>query len=532
MTTNLLDMLGQAVTPDLVGGLGKLLGESESGIGSGISSLLPGLLALMANKASTAEGASGLFSMVNDARIETDLTERLGTLVRGVQSTNLLGLGSQLLSGLFSTDRESAFSSALANSAGIRAASASGLAAAVTPMVFGLVKRLIGERSLDPRGLAALLLGQGQFLRGKLDPGLLTAMGLGTPSGLLDGLGAAASRLTGAVAGAGQAAGHAAGAAGAAGAAAVGGAAVAARGGFGRILPWLIGAAVVLYLLSQLSNCGGSRTEPGTLPPSATTTPAAPASPAASATPATPAPSATASTTPASSATSTPSAPTPSAMATSPATTAGAAGGTGLGDAGKAAADAAARAVQGAGNVVDAAADKAAGAAPSAAAAAGGAIDAAGGAVNGAVASASAGAADAAGTSGASGAAAAGAAGSGSAAAGSAATAVAALLPARVYFETGSADIGPKGQETIAAVAKAVAGGALSKVELTGYTDRTGDLSINEALSKRRAQAVQAALVAAGVVEADITLRPPLFVEAGHAGADAEARRVEISAPN
>ena len=250
MTTNLLDMLGQAVTPDLVGGLGKLLGESDTGIGSGIGSLLPGLLASMANKASTAEGASGLFSMVNDARIDTDLTERLGTLVRGVQSTNLLNLGSQLLSGLFSPDREANLSSALAGSAGIRAASASGLAAAVTPMVFSLLKRLVGERSLDPKGLATLLLGQGQFLRGKLDPGLLSAMGLGTPSGFLDGLGAAASRLTGAVAGAGQAAGHAVGAAGAA---AAGGAATAARaagGGFGRILPWLIGAAVVLYVLA------------------------------------------------------------------------------------------------------------------------------------------------------------------------------------------------------------------------------------------------------------------------------------------
>ena len=69
----------------------------------------------------------------------------------------------------------------------------------------------------------------------------------------------------------------------------------------------------------------------------------------------------------------------------------------------------------------------------------------------------------------------------------------------------------------------------MGKVELTGYTDRTGDLAINEALAKRRAQSVRDALVAAGVPEADIVLKPPLFVEAGHAGADAEARRVEIS---
>lgn len=538
MTTNLLDMLGQAVTPDLVGGLGKLLGESDTGIGSGIGSLLPGLLASMANKASTAEGASGLFSMVNDARIDTDLTERLGTLVRGVQSTNLLNLGSQLLSGLFSPDREANLSSALAGSAGIRAASASGLAAAVTPMVFSLLKRLVGERSLDPKGLATLLLGQGQFLRGKLDPGLLSAMGLGTPSGFLDGLGAAASRLTGAVAGAGQAAGHAVGAAGAA---AAGGAATAARaagGGFGRILPWLIGAAVVLYVLSQLSNCGGAKTEPTTLPPAATSSTT------------TTAPAATA-TTPVSPPTATPpSAPAPVAPATAPSMAAPAAGtgaGTAIGEAakaagtaagsaassagdaaanaGKAVTDAASKATQGVGNAVDAVSDKAAAAAAAARSAAGTAVDAAKGPVSAATSTGSGSAAPAT-AGGPVGAAAATGAATG------AADASAALLPARVYFETGSAELSAKGQETIAAVAKAVAAGSLSKVELTGYTDRTGDLSINEALSKRRAQSVQGALVAAGVAEADIAMKPPLFVEAGHAGSDAEARRVEISAPN
>ena len=106
------------------------------------------------------------------------------------------------------------------------------------------------------------------------------------------------------------------------------------------------------------------------------------------------------------------------------------------------------------------------------------------------------------------------------------------MLPARVYFETGSAEIGPKGRETITAIAQALGAGSLDRLELTGFTDRTGDLSINEALSKRRAQAVQAALIEAGVPEARIGLKPPLLVEAGHAGADAEARRVEISVAN
>ena len=269
MTTNLLDMLSQAITPELVGGLGKLFGESESALGSGISALLPGLIGAMANKASTSEGASALAALVDDPRIEADLTERLPTLVRSVQAPSLLSLGNDLLNGLFGGGRSAALGSALAGSTGIRAASASGLAAAITPMVFSLIKRLVGERALDPKGLAALLLGQRDFLRGKLDPGLLAALGLGTPTGLLDGLGATATRLGVAADAAGHAAGHvgaghATGVAGTAGAAAA--TAQAGSGGFGRVLPWLVGAAVVLYLLSQLSNCGGTPTQTPILP--------------------------------------------------------------------------------------------------------------------------------------------------------------------------------------------------------------------------------------------------------------------------
>jgi hypothetical protein len=40
---------------------------------------------------------------------------------------------------------------------------------------------------------------------------------------------------------------------------------------------------------------------------------------------------------------------------------------------------------------------------------------------------------------------------------------------------------------------------------------------------------VRDALKAAGVSEASIEMRPPLFVEQGAGGNDAEARRVEIS---
>ena len=104
----------------------------------------------------------------------------------------------------------------------------------------------------------------------------------------------------------------------------------------------------------------------------------------------------------------------------------------------------------------------------------------------------------------------------------------AAGFPFKVYFDTGSAAVGPVSGATITAAAEAIKKDS-AKVALTGYTDKTGDVAKNEELAKSRALAVRDALKAAGVAEGSIEMRPPVFVEAGTGGADQEARRVEIN---
>ena len=101
-------------------------------------------------------------------------------------------------------------------------------------------------------------------------------------------------------------------------------------------------------------------------------------------------------------------------------------------------------------------------------------------------------------------------------------------LPAKVYFEVGSAVVGADASKTISAIADMIKKDDL-KVAITGYTDKTGDAATNEALAKSRATAVRDALKAAGATEANMEMKPPLFVEAGAGGSDAEARRVEIN---
>jgi Amt family ammonium transporter len=104
----------------------------------------------------------------------------------------------------------------------------------------------------------------------------------------------------------------------------------------------------------------------------------------------------------------------------------------------------------------------------------------------------------------------------------------AADLPARVHFETGKTELSADDVKVIDGVARAMKADASMKVDVSGYTDKQGDLAANEALAKSRAAVVRDALKAAGIAEDRVSMVKPVLVETG-AGKDAEARRVSIT---
>jgi outer membrane protein OmpA-like peptidoglycan-associated protein len=96
-----------------------------------------------------------------------------------------------------------------------------------------------------------------------------------------------------------------------------------------------------------------------------------------------------------------------------------------------------------------------------------------------------------------------------------------------VYFAVGKADVAPGFAEQAAAVKAWAASHPGSKYVISGYNDPSGNAALNAELSKNRAQAVQAALVATGVAEADTLLEKPA-VTTDTVVTAAQARRVEI----
>ncbi|UVO54034.1 DUF2853 family protein [Sphingomonas sp. SUN039] len=97
----------------------------------------------------------------------------------------------------------------------------------------------------------------------------------------------------------------------------------------------------------------------------------------------------------------------------------------------------------------------------------------------------------------------------------------------KVYFATGKADVAPEFAAEAAKVKAYLDGHAGSSLGVSGYNDPTGNAAVNAALSKKRAEAVKAALVAATIPDTAIELIKPEAATDATVTA-AEARRVEV----
>ncbi len=98
---------------------------------------------------------------------------------------------------------------------------------------------------------------------------------------------------------------------------------------------------------------------------------------------------------------------------------------------------------------------------------------------------------------------------------------------ATLHFDVGKSELQADADTLLAPIAAYVQANAGSMAVVSGFHDPTGNQAANEELAKQRAFAVKAALVAAGLTEAQIELQKPAVTEGG--GSLEEARRVEVS---
>ena len=95
------------------------------------------------------------------------------------------------------------------------------------------------------------------------------------------------------------------------------------------------------------------------------------------------------------------------------------------------------------------------------------------------------------------------------------------------YFDSGKTDVHGDFTTKSADLVNYMKANADTKAVISGFNDPTGNAAANAELSKNRAQAVQAALVAAGIPEDRTVLEKPAETS-GTAATNAASRRVEV----
>jgi outer membrane protein OmpA-like peptidoglycan-associated protein len=238
MVSNLIEMFMGGSAKELSSLASGLLGESAENTSQSITKLIPLVLGGMAQKASTTTGASDLFKMVTSPNIDAGISGNLSNLLAGdVQNNPIIKLGIGITSSLFGADKANGLISSLASGSGISSSSASSLVGMVMPMIFGGLKHVVNDKSLDAHGLSNLLLGQKDFLKqADIDRSLLNSIGIPSTDALLNKLPVSID----------------AGKAALLGATAASASAVSANGAKNSLLmkwlPW-VGAAIVAFLL-------------------------------------------------------------------------------------------------------------------------------------------------------------------------------------------------------------------------------------------------------------------------------------------
>ena len=107
------------------------------------------------------------------------------------------------------------------------------------------------------------------------------------------------------------------------------------------------------------------------------------------------------------------------------------------------------------------------------------------------------------------------------------------IMPGNITFDTNASSIKPGFYSTLNKVAQVLAEDAKSGILVTGYTDNTGNDSINIPLSQRRAQAVASYIASQGISTTRINSQGmgaanPIADNSTPAGRE-QNRRVEIS---
>lgn len=179
MSVNIVDLVKNYVSQDLISKAGSFLGESEGGISKAVSGLIPSILGGVITKGTQSETDAA--HLLNSAK-EANSSGLLGNLGSLLGNSDLLSKGTGWFSSLFGGQSNTIIDT-ISNFAGIKSSSSNTLISMVTPLIMGLLGKKAQDDNLSASGFSSFLSAQKSNVLSALPSGLgsiTSALGLGS----------------------------------------------------------------------------------------------------------------------------------------------------------------------------------------------------------------------------------------------------------------------------------------------------------------------------------------------------------------
>jgi len=191
MATNLVSLVSQFLTPDMIGRIATALGLDRNKVQSAVSGGVPALLAAFSGVAAQPGGAQKL---ADAAKQQAGSLENFASVLATGGQSSLLEKGTQMLSSLVGGQNQNALTDAVAKFTGLGQSVSGSLLGMLAPVVMGTIAQHQGTtHGLDANSIAKLFASQKDNIAAAL-PSSMSNLLSGT--GLLNSLGDAARTAT------------------------------------------------------------------------------------------------------------------------------------------------------------------------------------------------------------------------------------------------------------------------------------------------------------------------------------------------
>ena len=169
---NIVDLVKDQLTSQVLGSLGSLVGTNEAQTKAASAAAVPAMLGGLAKLAGTSQGAGQLASALGG--LDLGMLGNLAGVLGGSNASKMADKGGSLLGTLFGNSATSMIVETLASFLGIKGGIARSMLSYLAPVVLGTVAKQLTSsgKSIDASGIQSLFADQSRNIQSALPAGL------------------------------------------------------------------------------------------------------------------------------------------------------------------------------------------------------------------------------------------------------------------------------------------------------------------------------------------------------------------------